>query len=188
VLTVSGSPGWIRPAGAQDLERFRAGYRSASGYSVDPRFLKRARVFVLRDRQGDVVGGYLVNTRPPLRTFARLPEAASKQLVAPLPLARVIEVACVWLAPEVRGPIASIVLWTHLAWHVGRHHGYSVIFGTEVPSLARFYESFGALQMYAGTVTVDGVTRPGWIYTIRASSWPVLVTMAVRRNLRRRSP
>ena len=84
VLTVAGSPGWLRPR-APGPRALQGGLPICLRIQRDPGFLDRAHVFVIEDRWGDVVGGYLVDTRPPLRTLVRLPEAAAGELWRPSP-------------------------------------------------------------------------------------------------------
>jgi hypothetical protein len=175
---------WVRVRRARspaELADFRAGYWSVSGYPVDQDYLQRAAVFVVV-QDGLVVGGFVLNTEPPLRTIARLPDLEQDRVAAAFPADDTVEVACVWLLPHARGPIASATLWSQLMWRVGRTDGSHVVFGTEVDGLRQLYERMRPQVLYSGRVRVDGVERHGWVYAMSTGGWPAaLLRLLVAR-------
>lgn len=175
---------WVRVRRARttaELADFRAGYASASGYRVAQDYLQRAAVFVAVRKQL-VLGGFVLNTEPPLRTMARLPGPEQRRLAAAFPAGDTVEVTCVWLAPPARGPIASTILWSHLMWRTGRSHTAHVVFGTEVDRLRQLYERLRPQMLYTGRVRVDGLERHGWVYAIPNGRWPeALLRLLVAR-------
>jgi hypothetical protein len=161
----------VRPAQAAELDAFADGYASASGYRVGREYLARGQVFVaVRARR--VVGGFVLNVAPPFRTMLRLPEPARRRLASEFPANDTVELTCVWLAPQARGPVASATLWGKLVWHASRRGRRRVVFGTEVDRLRRLYELTGPQLLYEGEVQVDGRPRHGWVYSIAAERWP----------------
>jgi hypothetical protein len=175
---------WVRVRRARtpaELADFRAGYWSVSGYRVDEDYLRRAAVFVVV-QDGLVVGGFVLNTEPPLRTISRLPDLERGRVAAAFPEDDTVEVACVWLVPYARGPIASATLWSHLMWRAGRSHSSHVVFGTEVDRLRQRYERMRPQVLYSGRVRVDGLERHGWVYAMSRSGWPAaLLRLLVAR-------
>jgi hypothetical protein len=161
----------VRRAHGRELDAFGDGYASASGYRVEREYLARSQVFVAV-RAKRVVGGFVLNVAPPFRTMLRLPEPARRSLASEFPSDDTVELACVWLAPQSRGPLASAALWARLVWHASRRGRRHVVFGTEVDRLRRRYELTGARLLYEGEVRVDGRSRHGWVYSIPVERWP----------------
>jgi hypothetical protein len=133
---VSRARRWPELAGGLRVRRARTdaevlacatAYRSASGYEVSREYLRRASVYVAL-KGGEVVGGFVLNTQPPFRTVLRLPEAEQARLAPHFPKEDTVELACVWLAPAVRGPGQSATLWAALVWHAGRQDRSHVVF------------------------------------------------------------
>jgi hypothetical protein len=145
---------------------------------VEPEYLAAARVFVAI-RGCEVVGGFTLNVDPPFRTMMRMPAPARSRLAHEFPSGDTVELACVWLAPQARGAIASATLWGNLVWHGGRQQRTNVVFGTEVDRLRRFYERTGPRLLYEGDVRVDGHQRHGWVYCIPAQRWPYVLARMI---------
>jgi hypothetical protein len=170
---------------ASELARFADGYGSVSGYHVDPAYLARAQVFIaVRARQ--VVGGFAINVEPPFRTMTRLPESERRRLAPSFPAGDTVELTCAWLAPHARGRIGSAALWGNLVWHAARQHRTRVVFGTEVDRLRRLYELTQPRLLYEGPVRVDGHLRHGWVYSISARRWPLVLLRVVSWKWTRR--
>jgi len=125
------------------------------------------------------MGGFVLNVDPPFRTLTRLPRLAQKRLAAEFPAAETVELACVWLAPRARGPFRSALLWATLVWRAGRQRRAHVVFGTEIDRLRRLYELARPRLLYEGEVVVDGQLRHGWVYTISAARWPLVLLRVV---------
>ena len=164
-----------RARGAAELRAFGAGYAAVSGYRVAEDYLEHADVFVVV-REGRVAGGFVLNTNPPFRTQARLPEIDQARLAWAFSPDHTVEMTCVWLEPTARGPLGSSALWTTLVWRTGRL-GANIVFGTEIDSLRRLYERTKPRLIYEGPVCVDGRQRHGWVYAISISRFPMLTML-----------
>jgi hypothetical protein len=163
----------VRPGRTSaEVTAFADGYETVSGYRVGVDYLSQGRVFVAV-RADRVVGGFVVNVDPPFRTVQRLPDPLRERVMADCSSVGTVELACVWLAPQARGNVASMMVWGHLLWAASRAGRAQVLFGTEVDSLRRLYERFQPRLVYGGLVRVDGQEREGWVYTIPVGRWRV---------------
>jgi hypothetical protein len=160
-----------------DIIAFAAGYEKVSGYQVAAEYLSRADLFVAV-QQERVVGGFALNVEPPFRTAARLPEADRLRLAWAFPPAGTVELTCVWLDYEARGPIASAVLWASLVWQAARRRTH-VVFGTEVNQLKSLYELTHPHLLYEGPVRVDGRDQHGWVYMKNITRVPIITILRV---------
>src|SRR3954468_23472308 len=89
----------VKLADPTDLPQFQQSCFDATGYRVPMEYLQWSSVHIVR-RGPNVVGGFVINTTPPLRTLARIPDNTASQVRAALakgPSLR--EVACVWILP-----------------------------------------------------------------------------------------
>lgn len=168
----------LRPL-VSGLERrdFRDAYAAASGYEVPLEYLSSQQVFgCVRDDR--LVGGFVLGTQTPFRTLNRIPEPARSEVAAQLDLDDTLELACLWLAPELRKGRHSVRFWLLFARAVTAQPRRAVVMGTEAAGLRRLYEGGGPTLLYDGPVTVDGKSTCGWIYTGPTRSfWPGVMRM-----------
>jgi hypothetical protein len=168
-----------------ELGEYRERYADSSGYRVPLDYLRRSTVYGLR-RNGVLVGGVVMGTGRPLRTLARIPEAQRREVAALLPDGDVVELTCLWLAPELRHGRRSVRLWAGLFLEMGRQGSALVLFGTEAPGLQRQYRACRPEIVYEGQVVVDGIERYGWVFLGPvADRWSALGRVVVHKSLRR---
>src|SRR5688500_13089633 len=155
--------GWsllTRLEGDAELTEYRERYAAQSGYRVPLDYLRRSTVYGFR-RRGVLIGGVVMATDRPLRTLDRIPEAERPGVAALLPDGDVVELTCLWLAPDLRHGWRSALLWAGLFRELGRQGRAHTLFGTEAPGLQRLYRAARPDVVYEGMVVVDGVERYG---------------------------
>lgn len=177
--------------GDAELIEYRERYAALSGYRVPLDYLRRSAVYGLY-RRGVLVGGVVMATDWPLRTLARIPEDRRPAVAALLPAGDVVELTCLWLAPELRHGLRSAPLWAGLFSEMGRQGRAHALFGTEAPGLQKLYRAGRPDVVYEGLVVVDGLERHGWVFlgpvATRWSALGRIVVHKIRRPLRRRAP
>jgi hypothetical protein len=177
--------------GEAELIEYRERYAAMSGYRVPLDHLRRSNVYGLR-RRGVLVGGVVMATDRPLRTLARIPEERRPEVAGLLPDGDVVELTCLWLAPELRHGGRSALLWAGLFLELGRQGSAAALFGTEAPGLQRLYRAGRPDVVYEGPVVVDGIERYGWVFLGSvAERWSALYRVVWHKSLRgvrRRAP
>lgn len=153
-----------------ERERFALGYREASGYPLDAAFIAGAEVYA-SFRGGapaaPMLGGFVLNTRPPWRSLSFIPQTEQVALAALSALAgtRLTEPCCMWLQRESRGTADSAWLWLTLAALLIVRPFRRVLCATVSPRLRELLELTGdACCVYEGPFLIHGESHAARVY------------------------
>jgi len=153
----------------KELGSFAEDYLAVSGILVESEYLAGSEVFGAFDRLGNLSGGFVVREGRPERTFSVFVSPGRLQEIeTALGSDSLLEVTCLWLSPQYRGTITSTLFWFSLGAKLNERAHATIVCGTVVPSLHRFYSSNGAQLIAEDIVTAGGVTKKSWILSLPA--------------------
>ncbi len=80
-----------------DLHYFRMKYEAASGGKISTDYLEKSFVRGFYNRRGEMIGGYIVNTKPSFRYLEYIPDIEVKKIPLKPNTDRIAEVTCIWI-------------------------------------------------------------------------------------------
>ena len=120
-----------------DLESFREHYHRRGGAPVDLACLQGSFVYAA-ERDGRMVGGYVVRTQPPFRYVEAFPQSHAELLGAERVL-RFCEATGIWLGRDL-GPLARVAVYLSLGVRLSRSGRRYVLGGAAHPRVLAMYQ------------------------------------------------
>ncbi len=120
-----------------ELQSFRENYRRRGGAPVDLAYLKGSLVYAV-ERDGRMVGGYVVRTRPPFRYVEAFPQSHAEILRAER-VQHFCEATCIWFARDL-GPLARIAAYLSLGLRLSLSGRRYVLGGAAHPRVLAVYK------------------------------------------------
>ena len=129
--------------GDEELETFCDNTEQYIAVRFPLDYLRNGKVVAYYSKDGRMLGGYALISKPPFRVIESLPEEVRSRHPALQRLAKtsLFEITGLWLAPELQLKRASFVLWLRLyrdAIALGKSH-FVYAYSLTKPSLGRLY-------------------------------------------------
>lgn len=188
VPLLSATPAGLRCQRIEDtagLVRFAHHYGRAAGVPVDLPYLQRTRVIGFFDASGALVGGYVINDRPPFRYLAAV-DISAEDLLGADRLPHFRECTCIWMDRRLR-LVDRMRVYLKCVRDMSRGDRKYVLGGSCHAAVAAVQRQGMPHVLYEGEVTVGGATVQASIYYgTRVTLWAGFFKGLVRRLVRRR--
>ncbi len=168
-----------------DFTAYVLAYENAGGFPVDIDYLRSSDVTGFF-RQGEMVGGFVINDGQALRCLQNMPAETAQQLAAEFGETRRYEIMCVWMIRAIRRTPDGINAWLRILCKtlVARHSQRLVTCAVN-DGMRRLYIKSGLEVTYTGKIDLaDGSRCPKYIMTTPNASAPLrfAVTEIFRRS------
>ncbi|WP_299008051.1 hypothetical protein [uncultured Shewanella sp.] len=135
----------------KEFEMFAKHYMEASGNHTSVEHFKRiSTVRVFTNKQGDMIGGYTLNTRLPIRYFEDVPQTASTPSFVDQ-ANDVIETGGLWVKNEVN-PFYRGLIFLYSVWDMQKSNKRYIISGAKHPKVAKIQSIAFPNKLYEGPI------------------------------------
>lgn len=142
-----------------DFEQYRQSFlfsyekrTESKGSDLPIEYLRASKVVGVFDKQDQMVAGYILGTKEPLRLLNFIPNSERAKLEVPFHLAwsDCCEVTCVWKTEAVSLLFMSMYFWPHTLIGVLKS-GKKILLGhNQNARLDKFYTALGPATLYSG--------------------------------------
>jgi hypothetical protein len=137
-------------------------YRNIAANYIDVLFpleyLERSKVYAWLDKNGEILGGFMIVTKGPFRVLNSIPDYADAK---PLCEKEVAEITGVFLSSSLRGRQKSFEFWMRLYWKLilAKRKYYVYSYTLKKPQLQRMYSMTQPSVLFKGkTNQLAGMT------------------------------
>jgi hypothetical protein len=146
----------------EDLEIYRQLTDKYINVLFPLEYLKQSKVVVLRHKNGDICGGYMLVTEGPFRVLESIPDEQRAKIS--MDLSNVAEITGLWLdAKKADSLFCSAGLWITLYFAAlfSSFDGFVYAYSTKKRNLKKMYASFGPVSLFEGeTRQLEGMPLP----------------------------
>ncbi|GAB2884115.1 hypothetical protein ACCI51_10075 [Microbulbifer echini] len=136
---------------SKELEAFTRNYILESGNETSIKHFERiSTVRVFKNRQGDMIGGYSLNTRLPIRYFEDIPKTTILPSFVTQSI-NVIETGGLWINREVNQFYRGVILLYSL-WDIHQSKKKYIVSGAKHPKIAKIQSLVFPHKLYEGPV------------------------------------
>ena len=99
-------------------EDFIKYYVKSGGFPLDMDYIKRSTVCGIFNLNNHMIGGYIINRKPPFRTFNDMPPDKFKEVTSKIDMNDCFEIMCLWYLPSYRKSWQSVACYRFPFWDV----------------------------------------------------------------------
>jgi sugar phosphate isomerase/epimerase len=149
---------------AETLEQYRSLTAQHIGVQFPVEYLNKGKVYIIRDKDRQIVGGFAMILEPPFRAIESIPKHERWRVLDELWRVgfSLCELTGFWLASDHRGKREALAFWQRMMLALREHKRTSLVYAYNVdnPKLAQLYGIMNPRELYRGpTVQLEGMAE-----------------------------